>query len=105
MAEFNLRDYWVSKFQTNPELRESQQLITDEQLAIIRIAQLCRAGISDTDLYETARRWWSFSNRVHNPHTEPHALRATAWLGDLEFSNEPSMNDGDSRILGSCPIY
>ncbi len=66
MATFNLRDYWVSKFQTNPELHESQKLITDEPLVIIRIARLYQAGISDTDLYETTRRWWTGSDRMHS---------------------------------------
>ena len=66
MATFNLRDHWVSKFQTNPELHESQALITHEPSVIIRIARLYQAGMTDSEVYETTRRWWRAGDRVQH---------------------------------------
>ena len=64
MVPINSRDHWLNTFRNNPQLHETQMLVTDEPIVIIRIAKYYRHNMSDSELYETTRRYWSAGGRI-----------------------------------------
>ena len=64
MIGTNPRDRWLDAFANNPELHETQRLITAKPMVLIRISTSYRRHITDSDLYEATRKWWRAGDRI-----------------------------------------